>query len=194
MVYKNYIKSLRENDKASIAEIIRLMESSGCESVDFPKDEGNEVTAYIFEEDCFGATCEIIQGIRLHIDEQTACKYLILEYGNGKTATSCDCHEGTMPYIHAAVVKVINMKKIELLEQPISSLGLKTHMINVFDRENVKTVADLCMCSYRRLLKIRGISQSSVKEIRNKLNELDMDFGSDLKMLGFYPKDIYLHK
>lgn len=192
MTYGNYIKSLRENDKTCIAEIIRIMEESSLESVDFPNDDGNEVTAYVFEDSFAGATCEIIQGIRLKIDN-SGCKYIVLVC-NGREIVSVDCHEGTMPYIHAAVIKTINEQKIKLLEQHVDTLGFKTHVLNTFRRENIETLADLCMCSHYRMRKVRGISLATVNEIRMKLIEMGLDFNSNLKMLGFYPKRIYLHE
>ncbi len=71
----------------------------------------------------------------------------------------------------------------EMLSKPIEELDLSVRARNCLDAENIATVGDLVRRSENDLLKIKNFGKTSLKEIKKKLSDLNLQLGMDVSEL-----------
>ncbi len=64
-----------------------------------------------------------------------------------------------------------------LLDQPLDRLNLSVRAKNCLDSENIMTIRELVSLSESELLKVRNFGKTSLKEVRAKLEELNLSLG-----------------
>lgn len=94
----NYIKELKEIERKAETAIVDLFHLKGVSgvSVDNCNDE-YDLVVFAFNDDVLGADAETLKYIRVDNGVVT------MECDNGRQLSRTDVHEGTMPYIYAAV-------------------------------------------------------------------------------------------
>ena len=71
----------------------------------------------------------------------------------------------------------------ELLDRPISFLELSVRASNCLESENISTIRDLCRYSEDEVLNIRNFGSTSLDELKEKLQALNLT-------LGMVPKSV----
>ncbi len=66
--------------------------------------------------------------------------------------------------------------KQKVLEKPIEDLELSVRAFNCLNRINIKTVADLIDKTELEMQKVRNLGKKSLKEVTDKVKELDLSF------------------
>jgi len=69
------------------------------------------------------------------------------------------------------------------LLQPLSVLDLSVRASNCLDAASVKTIKDLVSLSEGDMLRLRNFGKTSLKEVKKKLEDMDLSLGMDLAML-----------
>lgn len=69
------------------------------------------------------------------------------------------------------------------LQQPMSILDLSVRASNCLDATSVKTIRDLVRMTESELLHLRNFGKTSLKEVKKKLEDLDLSLGMDLVLL-----------
>ena len=182
---KNYIQILKKLESDSYNAIIALMKEKGLNTVEL-----NDTEAYVYDDLGSGCDCEKIGSVEL-----TELETLTLVSEEDARYTRTDCHPGTFPYIHAAVLRKVNEEKISLLMKPVEALGMMTRTVNALKECRITRIADLCMCSTRSMERVRGISRKTLKQMKETLRDKGLDMDLDLTYLSFMPrKDIVEHQ
>ncbi|MFO0981727.1 MAG: DNA-directed RNA polymerase subunit alpha C-terminal domain-containing protein [Planctomycetota bacterium] len=71
----------------------------------------------------------------------------------------------------------------DILLSPIEELDLSVRAKNCLDAENIATVRDLVTRTEADLLRMRNFGKTSLKEIKKKLQDLDLSLGMDLSSI-----------
>jgi DNA-directed RNA polymerase subunit alpha len=72
----------------------------------------------------------------------------------------------------------------EILNSPIEELDLSVRAKNCLDAENIATVRDLVSRTEADLLRMRNFGKTSLKEIKKKLQDLELSLGMDLQTIN----------
>lgn len=182
---KNYIEILISNENECIKETVRLMREKGVNEVILDSEDGTSETG-IYTYDITGTGCvtEIIS--RVQITENGSLKLIS---DTERVIHDNECPYGTFPYVHAAVFRKLNENLVKFLSTAIRNSGLRTRTVNALLEAGYTDMADIVMSSKTYFERIRGISMNTVKEIRQMLQEKGVDFRTDIRMLGFRPKE-----
>ena len=68
------------------------------------------------------------------------------------------------------------MIKSNVLFKEIGELDLTVRTYNCLNRARILTVGDLVKKTEEDMMKVRNLGRKSLKELRNKLHELNLDF------------------
>lgn len=82
--------------------------------------------------------------------------------------------------------KLKEQEKDELratLDQSVAELDLSVRSANCLEAENIKTIRDLVIRPETEMLKFRNFGKTSLKEIKDKLAERNLELGMDLSFL-----------
>ncbi len=69
------------------------------------------------------------------------------------------------------------------LQQPMSVLDLSVRASNCLDAATVKTIGDLVRLAESDLLRLRNFGKTSLKEVKKKLDDMELTLGMDLSVL-----------
>ena len=69
------------------------------------------------------------------------------------------------------------------LQQPMSVLDLSVRASNCLDAASVKTIGDLVKLGESDLLRLRNFGKTSLKEVKKKLEDMELSLGMDLSVL-----------
>jgi DNA-directed RNA polymerase subunit alpha len=72
---------------------------------------------------------------------------------------------------------------VQKLQQPMSVLDLSVRASNCLDAASVKTIGDLVRLSESDLLRLRNFGKTSLKEVKKKLEDMELSLGMDLSVL-----------
>ena len=74
-----------------------------------------------------------------------------------------------------------NFKKAgAILMKPITELELSVRASNCLESARINTVGDLVSHDENELLKVRSFGKTSLREVKKKLQELELDLGIEL--------------
>ena len=108
-------------------------------------------------------------------------KKLIIGYLAGRKLLSPD----EKVVVELKVEKGFNDELSELLQRPISEIGLSNRAFNALDERGVKTVAELLDLGIRNLLCTRHLGRKSARECRDKLRDLGFKLGPQWRFPGY---------
>jgi DNA-directed RNA polymerase subunit alpha len=77
----------------------------------------------------------------------------------------------------------IRSELYQKLQQPLSVLDLSVRASNCLDAASVKVIKDLVGLTESDLLRLRNFGKTSLKEVKKKLEDIDLTLGMDLSML-----------
>lgn len=80
----------------------------------------------------------------------------------------------------AAAAASVDEELIRKLNMPISELDLSVRASNCLESARITTVADLVSKSDADLLKVRSFGRTSLREVKKKLTEINLDLGMQL--------------
>ena len=80
----------------------------------------------------------------------------------------------------AAAAARVDEELIRKLEMPISELDLSVRASNCLESAKINTVADLVSKTESDLLKVRSFGKTSLREVKRKLTDLNLDLGMEL--------------
>lgn len=80
----------------------------------------------------------------------------------------------------AAAAASVDEELIRKLNMPISELDLSVRASNCLESARINTVADLVSKSDADLLKVRSFGRTSLREVKKKLTEINLDLGMQL--------------
>ncbi len=80
----------------------------------------------------------------------------------------------------AAAAASVDEELIRKLNMPISELDLSVRASNCLESARIATVADLVSKSDADLLKVRSFGRTSLREVKKKLTEINLDLGMQL--------------
>jgi DNA-directed RNA polymerase subunit alpha len=80
----------------------------------------------------------------------------------------------------ASAAAGVDEELIRKLNMPISELELSVRASNCLESARIETVAQLVTKSDADLLKLRSFGRTSLREVKRKLNDINMDLGMDL--------------
>jgi DNA-directed RNA polymerase subunit alpha len=80
----------------------------------------------------------------------------------------------------AAAAAGVDEELIRKLNMPISELDLSVRASNCLESARIETVAQLVQHSDQELLKLRSFGRTSLREVKRKLLDLDLDLGMEL--------------
>ncbi len=86
----------------------------------------------------------------------------------------------------AAAAAGVDEELIRKLNMPISELDLSVRASNCLESARIETVGDLVQQSEPELLKLRSFGRTSLREVKRKLLDIELDLGMDLPE-GFSP-------
>jgi DNA-directed RNA polymerase subunit alpha len=89
----------------------------------------------------------------------------------------------------AAAASAVDEELIRKLEMPLADLDLSVRASNCLESANIKTVGELASLSEADLLKIRAFGKTSLREVKRKLEDLDLTHGMPMPE-GFTPATI----
>lgn len=80
----------------------------------------------------------------------------------------------------AAAAAKVDEELIRKLMMPVSELDLSVRASNCLESAKVETVADLVSMSEPELLKVRSFGRTSLREVKRKLTDLNLELGMDM--------------
>lgn len=80
----------------------------------------------------------------------------------------------------AAAAARVDEELIRKLEMPISELDLSVRASNCLESAKINAVADLVSRTESDLLKVRSFGKTSLREVKRKLTDLNLDLGMEL--------------
>jgi len=80
----------------------------------------------------------------------------------------------------AAAAASVDEELIRKLNMPISELDLSVRASNCLESARIQTVADLVSKSDADLLKVRSFGRTSLREVKKKLTDINLDLGMSL--------------
>ncbi len=80
----------------------------------------------------------------------------------------------------AAAASAVDEELVRKLQMPISELDLSVRASNCLESANIRTVGELASLSEADLLKIRAFGKTSLREVRRKMDDLDLQQGMTL--------------
>jgi DNA-directed RNA polymerase subunit alpha len=80
----------------------------------------------------------------------------------------------------AAKAASVDEELIRKLNMPISELDLSVRASNCLESARIQTVADLVSKSDSDLLKVRSFGKTSLREVKKKLQDINLDLGMTL--------------
>lgn len=80
----------------------------------------------------------------------------------------------------AAAAAGVDEELIRKLNMPISELDLSVRASNCLESARIETVGDLVQQSEPELLKLRSFGRTSLREVKRKLLDIELDLGMDL--------------
>ncbi len=80
----------------------------------------------------------------------------------------------------AAAAASVDDELVRKLQMPISELELSVRASNCLESARIHTVADLVSRDEADLLKVRSFGKTSLREVKKKLQELDLELGMEL--------------
>jgi DNA-directed RNA polymerase subunit alpha len=80
----------------------------------------------------------------------------------------------------AAAAASVDEELIRKLQMPISELDLSVRASNCLESAKINTVGDLVTKDEGELLKVRSFGKTSLREVKRKLQDLDLSLGMDL--------------
>ncbi|MCC5785194.1 MAG: DNA-directed RNA polymerase subunit alpha [Phycisphaerales bacterium] len=86
----------------------------------------------------------------------------------------------------AAAAAGVDEELIRKLNMPISELDLSVRASNCLESARIETVGDLVQQSEPELLKLRSFGRTSLREVKRKLLDIELDLGMELPE-GFTP-------
>lgn len=86
----------------------------------------------------------------------------------------------------AAAAASVDDELIRKLNMPISELDLSVRASNCLESSRIMTVADLVQKGENELLKVRSFGKTSLREVKRKLQEMDLSLGMPLPE-GYQP-------
>ncbi len=72
---------------------------------------------------------------------------------------------------------------LQKLQQPLSTLDLSVRASNCLDAASVKAIGDLIRYTESDLLRLRNFGKTSLKEVKKKLEDIELTLGMDLSLL-----------
>lgn len=95
----NYINELKKIERKAETAIVDLFHLKGVSGVPVGNCNGkyDDLVVFAFNDDVLGADAETLKYVRVENGVVT------MECDNGRQLSRTDVHEGTMPYIYAAV-------------------------------------------------------------------------------------------
>ncbi len=80
----------------------------------------------------------------------------------------------------AAAAAGVDEELIRKLNMPITDLDLSVRASNCLESARIDTVAQLVTMSEQELLKLRSFGRTSLREVKRKLLDINMDLGTEL--------------
>jgi DNA-directed RNA polymerase subunit alpha len=77
----------------------------------------------------------------------------------------------------------LRVELAQKLQQPMSVLDLSVRASNCLDAASVKTIGDLVKLGESDLLRLRNFGKTSLKEVKKKLEDMELSLGMDLSVL-----------
>jgi DNA-directed RNA polymerase subunit alpha len=77
----------------------------------------------------------------------------------------------------------LRVELAQKLQQPMSVLDLSVRASNCLDAASVKTIGDLVKLGESDLLRLRNFGKTSLKEVKKKLEDMEVSLGMDLSVL-----------
>lgn len=77
----------------------------------------------------------------------------------------------------------LRVELAQKLQQPMSVLDLSVRASNCLDAASVKTIGDLVKLGEGDLLRLRNFGKTSLKEVKKKLEDMELSLGMDLSVL-----------
>jgi len=81
---------------------------------------------------------------------------------------------------NAAAAAGVDEELIRKLNMPIEQLDLSVRASNCLESARIDTVAQLVTKSEPELLKLRSFGRTSLREVKRKLQDIDLDLGIEL--------------
>ncbi len=80
----------------------------------------------------------------------------------------------------AAAAASVDDELVRKLQMPITELELSVRASNCLESARINTVGDLVSHDENELLKVRSFGKTSLREVKKKLSDLNLEFGMDL--------------
>ncbi|HBI17033.1 MAG TPA: hypothetical protein DDY52_02690 [Candidatus Moranbacteria bacterium] len=80
-----------------------------------------------------------------------------------------DDNEPSLDEMFGLVIRVVNEVNIKTLNCSVDNIGLLSHTVNCLKRADINTVKDLIGQTERDLVRIMGVSSSTIEDIRKVL-------------------------
>jgi DNA-directed RNA polymerase subunit alpha len=77
----------------------------------------------------------------------------------------------------------LRVELMQKLQQPLSILDLSVRASNCLDAASVKVIGDLVKYTEGELLRLRNFGKTSLKEIKKKLEDINLALGTDISVL-----------
>lgn len=115
---------------------------------------------------------------RKHLNPFVQYREARLEMGGAMEGVQAE--ESAQEGEKSVVLREEDARIIALLDQPLESLELSVRSRNCLDTENIRTVYDLVSRTEAEILKVKNFGKTSLKEVKQKLDELGLSFGMHL--------------